>query len=379
VSFKEPAIGVSEKEEGDMLLINNREVEELLTMKGCLEALEIAYDDLLKGDAVYRPRLDVWVPCERPDGYYRWGTMEGASRKLGVFAIRMKSDIVHWPDGITEEKHCIQPGTFCGLIMVFSVRNGEPLAIVNDGILQHMRVGACAGLGVKYMARPDASVVGIFGSGGMARSYLLAFHEVRKLTKVKVYSPTKMNRTAYAEEMSRKLGIPVEPVGSGEAVVRDSDIVATCTDSTRVVFDNPEWLKDGAHITCVRACEVGPRVVQRCDLSIKLGRNTVDTMEEGMVRLHGNVGYIAGQPEERERIPNPEVDNYRGGFFQYFMDLKAGKIPGRINSQQITFFINAGTQGLQFAACAGKVYELAKAKGIGRELPTEWFLQDIRD
>jgi alanine dehydrogenase len=362
-----------------MLMINNQEVEQLLDMKGCLEALEIAYDDLLRGDAVYRPRLDVWVPGERPDGYYRWGTMEGASRKLGIFAIRMKSDIVHWPDGITEEKYCIRPGTYCGLIMVFSVRNGEPLAIINDGILQHMRVGACAGMGAKYLSRSDASVVGIFGSGGMARSYLEAFHEVRKLKVVKIYSPTRANREAYAEEMTRKLGVPVQAVQSPEAVVRGSHIVATCTDSTQVVFGEPPWLEEGMHLTCVRACEIGPRVVERCDLSIKLGRNTVETLDEGMVRLHGNVGYIAGQPEERARIPNPEVDNYRGGFFHYFMDLKAGKILGRTNERQITFFINAGTQGLQFAACAGKVYQLAKEKGVGREIPTEWFLQDIRD
>jgi ornithine cyclodeaminase/alanine dehydrogenase-like protein (mu-crystallin family) len=362
-----------------MLLINNQEVERLLDMKDCIQALEIGYEDLLKGDAVYRPRLDVWVPCERPDGYYRWGTMEGASRKIGVFAIRMKSDIVHWPDGITEEKYCIKPGTFCGLIMVFSVRDGEPLAIINDGVLQHMRVGGCAGLGVKYLSRPDASVVGIFGSGGMARSYLTAFNEVRKLEKVKVYSPTKAHREAYAAEMSGKLGVPVEAVDSPEAVVRGSHIVAACTDSTRVVFDEPEWLEEGAHVTCVRACEIGPKVVKRCDVSIKLGRNTVETMDEGMVRLHGNVGYIAGQPEERARIPDPEVDNYRGDFFRYFMDLKAGKVPGRTSPRQITFFINAGTQGLQFAACAGRVYQLAKEKGLGREIPTEWFLQDIRD
>ena len=177
-----------------MLLINNQEVEKLFTMKDCLAALEDGYDDLLKGDAVYRPRLDLWMPCDRPDGYYRWGTMEGASRKIGVFAIRMKSDVVYWPNGDTEEKYCVQPGTWCGLVMVFSVRNGEPLAIINDGLIQHMRVGGCAGLGVKYLAREDACDVGIFGSGGMARSYLEAFYEVRKLRRVRVYSPTKANR-----------------------------------------------------------------------------------------------------------------------------------------------------------------------------------------
>ncbi|MFB3883862.1 MAG: ornithine cyclodeaminase family protein [Thermodesulfobacteriota bacterium] len=362
-----------------MLFINNQDVEKLFTMKDCLDALEVAYDDLLKGDAVYRPRLDVWVPCERPDGYYRWGTMEGASRKIGVFAIRMKSDIVYWPHGETEEKYCVKPGTFCGLVMLFSVRNGEPLAVINDGVLQHMRVGGCAGLGVKYLARKDASVVGMFGSGGMAKTYLEAFHEVRKLKKVKVYSRTEENREACAKEMSKKLGVEVVPVNSPEEVVRNSDIVSTCTDSTRVVFDHPEWLKEGAHVTCVRAGEIGPKVVNRCDLSVKLGRNTVETMDEGMIRVHGNVGYIAGQPEERGRIYTQTVDNYKGGFFKYFMDVKAGKAPGRTNAKQITFFINAGTQGLQFAACGGRVYQLAKEKGMGKELPTEWFLQDVRD
>ena len=103
--------------------------------------------------------------------------------------------------------------------------------------------------------------------------------------------------------MTGKLDLEVVAVDAPEKVVRGADIVATCTDSTRTVFDEPEWLKEGAHITCVRACEVGPKVIQQCDLSVKLGKNTIEAMDEGMVRLHGNVGYIAGQPEERSRIP----------------------------------------------------------------------------
>jgi ornithine cyclodeaminase/alanine dehydrogenase-like protein (mu-crystallin family) len=232
---------------------------------------------------------------------------------------------------------------------------------------------------VKYLAREDASDIGIFGSGGMARSYLEAFYEVRKLKSVRVYSPTKANRESFAREMTGKLDLEVVAVDSPEKVVRGADIVATCTDSTRTVFDEPEWLKPGAHITCVRACEVGPKVIQKCDLSVKLGKNTIEAMDEGMIRLHGNVGYIAGQPEERSRIPNPTVDNYKGDYFKYFMDVRAGKVPGRTSNEQVTFFINAGTQGLQFAACSGKIVELAKQKKVGRELPTEWFLQDIRD
>src|SRR5487761_1194822 len=172
-----------------MLFIDNATVSELLDMPACLDALEAGYRDLAKGDAIFRPRIDVSFTNETPEGYYRWGTMEGASRTLGVFAIRMKSDMLTWPDGLTEEKYCVQPGTFCGLVMLFSTRNGEPLAIINDGVLQHMRVGACAGLGAKYLAREDASAVGMIGSGGMARTYLEAFAAVRPIKQVKVYSP----------------------------------------------------------------------------------------------------------------------------------------------------------------------------------------------
>jgi alanine dehydrogenase len=177
-----------------MLLINNQVVAQILDMKSCIEALDIGYRDLVNERAAYRGRYDFFVPGDDPKLMYRWGTMEGASRSFETFAIRMKSDMLEWPDGQTVEKYCVEPGTFCGFVMVFSTRNGEPLAIINDGIIQHMRVGGCAGLGVKYLSREDSSTVGIFGSGGMARTYLLAFNEVRKLKQVKVYSPTKQHR-----------------------------------------------------------------------------------------------------------------------------------------------------------------------------------------
>ena len=82
----------------------------------------------------------------------------------------MKSDVITQENrgGIpTEEKYCLRPGRWCGLILLMSVENGEPLAILNDGIIQHMRVGADGSIGVKYMARKSAEVVGMIGSGGM--------------------------------------------------------------------------------------------------------------------------------------------------------------------------------------------------------------------
>jgi len=111
---------------------------------------------------------------------------------------------------------------------LLSTRNGEPLAFINDGHLQHMRVGGGAGLGAKYLARPDSRVVGMIGSGGMARTYLEAFTRVRDVQKVRVYSPSKAHREAYAEEMSTEHDIEVEAVDSAEEAVRGVDIVSCC-------------------------------------------------------------------------------------------------------------------------------------------------------
>jgi ornithine cyclodeaminase/alanine dehydrogenase-like protein (mu-crystallin family) len=235
-----------------MLLINNQTVEKILDMKGCIEALEIGYRDLIHERAAYRGRYDLFVPNDDPKLMYRWGTMEGASRTFETFAIRMKSDMLEWPEGKTVEKYCVEPGTFCGIIMVFSTRNGEPLAIINDGVIQHMRVGGCAGLGAKYLSREDSAVIGIFGAGGMARTYLLAFNEVRKIREVRIYSPTPTNRETYANAMSQKLGIKITPVQQSEDTVRGCDIVATCTDSIQVVVNDPGLIEPGMHLTSAR-------------------------------------------------------------------------------------------------------------------------------
>lgn len=360
-----------------MLLINNQVVERILDIRGCMEALETGYRDLINERAVYRGRYDLFVPNDDPKLMYRWGTMEGASRTFETFAIRMKSDMLEWPEGKTVEKYCIEPGTFCGVVMVFSTRNGEPLAIINDGIIQHMRVGGCAGLGAKYLAREDSSVVGIFGSGGMAQTYLLAFNEVRKIREVKVFSPTRKNREAYAAEMSARLGMPVRPVERTEDAVRGSDIVATCTDSIQVVVDDPAWIEPGMHLTCVKSNEWNPEIVKRSDLVVKMGRATMN-LDVGQIRIGSEAAVVAGNAEEIKRIANPKVDIFSADF-PLLTDIMSGKLTGRTDKNQVTFFANSGTQGLQFASTAGYVVREAKRLGLGQEIPTSWFLQDIRD
>jgi alanine dehydrogenase len=363
-----------------MLLINNDDVTKLLSMKNCLAALEVGYKDLAVGDATHRPRIDVWAPTEEPDSYFRWGSMEGACRSYGVFAIRMKSDVVRWPEGQNEQKFCMQPGTYCGLVMLFSTRNGEPLAIMNDGILQHMRVGGGAGLGVKYLSRPDSSIVGIIGSGGMARTYLEAFAEVRKLKRVKVYSRSRERRDEYAKEMEAKLGIPIEPMNNPESVVRGSDIVATCTDSIFPVLKNPEWIEPGMHVTNLDIREFAEEsVFKRFDVTVRLGDQTLPIRgSDAEFRPFHFVGYAAGQPDELKRVPKSDI-KIDIESYPKLVDVVTGKAKGRTSPEQVTCFINIGTQGLQFASVGGWLYQRAKEQGVGRELPTEWFVQDVRD
>jgi alanine dehydrogenase len=344
--------------------------------------MEDAYYELNEGRAGYRPRIDFYVPAE--PHYYRWGTMEGASRKLGVFAIRMKSDMLAWEeqDGFNvEDKYCMQRGTYCGLIFLLSTRNAEPLALMNDGFLQHMRVGACAGLGTKYLSRKNSKVLAMIGSGGMARTYAMAIKEVRPIEIMRVFSPTKANRERYAREMTEQLDIEVIPVDSPEKALKGADIVSLTTDSLVPVI-KADWLEPGMHINNVRNNETGVDVLERADVRARLGTSTLFAERNVSGVATGSDGmfaYIAGSAEEKKQIPvapHQDIDNPNIGTVP---DIMAGRWAGRANDQQVTFLNNQGTQGLQFAAVGGTAYNLAKAKGLGHPLPLEWFTQNIRD
>jgi alanine dehydrogenase len=365
-----------------MIFLTNEHIQQVLDMPTCLNAMEEAYRELNEQRAGYRPRIDFYVPQE--PHYYRWGTMEGASRKLGVFAIRMKSDMLAWEeqDGfMVEDKYCIRRGTYCGLIFLLSTRNAEPLALMNDGYLQHMRVGACAGIGTKYLSRKNAKVLAMIGSGGMARTYATAIKEVRPIELMRVFSPTKANREKYAREMTEQLDIEVVAVDSPEKALKGADVVSLTTDSLEPVI-KAEWLEPGMHINNVRNNETGPDVLKRADVIARLGTATLSADRDApgvTTGSDGMFGYIAGTIEEKNKIPlvpHHEIDNPNVGTVP---DIMSGRWIGRANDQQITFLNNQGTQGLQFAAVGGTAYNLAKARGLGHPLPLEWFTQNIRD
>lgn len=378
-----------------MLIIDNAAVSELLTMADCIRVQEDAFRKLPSGGAVHRPRIDLYYPCARDDGYFRWGTMEGANGDY--FAIRMKSDVITWPrdkDGNwTEEKHCVEPGTYCGLIFLVSTKNGEPLAFINDGVLQHMRVGGGAAIGVKYLSREDLHIVGMLGSGGMARTYLEAFACVRNIRQCKVYSPSPRNRERFAEEMSRSLKIDVRPAESAREAVKGVDILASCTDAMSPVYD-ANWIEKGMHITNLNWNEIPETAVDRFDVFVRQGSAGLELVQGERVKAgigHSPSAIIGGTVEEMKRLPEQNsgtsvmgdsaasADRGKGSDKPDFADLVAGSCKGRTSCDQVSFYRNVGNQGLQFSSVGGWVYAQALRHRKGREIPTQWFLQDVRD
>jgi ornithine cyclodeaminase/alanine dehydrogenase-like protein (mu-crystallin family) len=363
-----------------MLLIDNATVSQLLTMEMTMAALEQSYLDLAQGRGICRPRIDVSIPTGDPDKEYRWGTMEGGSSG-GYFAIRMKSDIIYHataPDGTrTQEKYCQRPGLFCGLILLTSVETGEPLALINDGVLQHMRVGGDGGLGVKFMARGDAAVVGMLGSGGMADTHMLSFTLARKVRKLQVYSPTKANREAFGRRMAERHGIEVQVCDRPEQVYRGADIVASLTDAAAPVLDG-SLLEPGTHVVNIGGGGLPDRAtMDRVDVYLRFGDAPSPEGHEDWPLDDEYLSWRAGaaNPRKAKRghgvmLPEKRVT---------LRELVEGLKPGRSSDDQITWSERGNLQGAQFHAVAGKVYEAAHAASLGHELPTEWFLQTVRN
>ena len=366
------------------LIINNADVAKVLTMEDTIAALEQSYPALAATEAVCRPRIDIRIPTSDPAKNYQWGTMEGGST-AGYFAIRMKSDVIYETrDGgvVTQEKYCTRPGLFCGLILLTSTETGEPLAFINDGVLQHMRVGGDGGIGVKYMANPDAEVVGMLGSGGMARSHMRAFTRVRNIRRLQVFSPTKENREAFGREMAAAYNIEVVVCERPEDVYKGAHILAGLTDSAVPVIDGA-LIEPGTHIINIGGGHrPDAECMRRVDVYLRFGDTPAPVGHPELALDDEYLGWEArpdarkfGDGRSGKRAPGVALPDKR----VRLADLVHGRVQGRTSPDQITWSERGNLQGAQFFAVAGKVYELAKAAGLGREIPTEWFLQDIRN
>lgn len=356
-----------------MLVITNDDIESFLEMPDCVAALEDAYRDLGDRDAVDLPRQDGVVSHRRDGAVYALKTMSGNLPSAGVAALRLNSDVVHWPviEGAPRRVKIpmSQGDRYNGLVLLFSTETGELLAMFNDGYVQKTRVGGSSGVAAKYLAREDAKVLGLLGTGWQATGQIEAMAAVRKLDLVKVFSPTKANRDAFAKTYSDKLGVEVRTVASAEEAAKGADILASATNSM-VATITPAMVKPGMHVTSVRGSEIGLDVLKRCD---RLVVNTHDP-----VKAYAARGWPSEIPEfENGDYSRPDIGVFDIAAVPELKDIVAGRAPARTSAAEITCFHNYKGLGLQFAAIGAILYREARARRLGLTVDDRLFSQTV--
>ncbi len=153
------------------LLLDNDDVRSVLSMRACVDALEEAFLDYANGRAVNRPRSHTYTDLGE-GRHYLLKTMDGALPRHGVHALRVTSDLTHEHDGRRDKIPAAPGGRYVGLVLLFDVETLAPLALLHDGELQRLRVGATSALAARALARPDVRVAGVVGAGWQAETQI---------------------------------------------------------------------------------------------------------------------------------------------------------------------------------------------------------------
>ena len=350
------------------LILSNDDVDKALNVKDCLTVMEESYREQAASRAVNRPTCHSYLPHALPNSTYSFKSVDGGVGKYGVLALRITSDVVQEQEvhgTVRLEKIPLAgKGMFVGLVQLYSAATGELLAIMPDGLIQQTRVGVTSALGMKVMARKNSQTLGLIGSGGQAKAHYRYMTAVMPLNKVKVFSPNPEHRKVFVAEMEKETGVAGEPVGSPEEAVRGCDVICSATNSSRPVV-KIDWLEAGMHYNSIREFETDLDVLNKCD---PIAIHT----QFGGIQHYQPPGIIEDMPGVRREKPRDWTK------YPEICDLIAGKVASRTNDRQISFFLNNVGTGVQFAAMGFCAYKAAKDNGMGHEIPSEWFMQDIK-
>jgi ornithine cyclodeaminase/alanine dehydrogenase-like protein (mu-crystallin family) len=233
--------------------------------------------------------------------------------------------------------------------------------------MQRMRVGATSGLAAKYLARKNARTAAIIGSGFQAGAQLMALAAVRDVELARCFSPSAENRDAFCREWSERLQIDVTPAAAAEDAVKGADVVACSTSALGHVFFE-KWLEPGMHLSSIKLPEIEPAAVNRADRVFIHNREDKAPVLEtsdlpNMKKISGKDGAVK-KAVGFDRLPT-------------VFDLVSGRLAGRSTDAEVTCFLNNTGTGYQFAACGAVAYRRAKERGLGHELPTDWFTEDV--
>jgi ornithine cyclodeaminase/alanine dehydrogenase-like protein (mu-crystallin family) len=315
------------------LHISEKEVRELLTMPLAIAALEEVSRKQAETTVMVHPRRRFEMP-ER--GFFHY--MAALDTRAGYVAMKQYT-FVH--------------GKLLFLVTLYSVGTGELLALIEADYMGQLRTGAASGVATKYLAKKLAKSAAIIGTGGQAKTQLEAIHNVRMLDAVYVYGRDPQRRTRFCEEMAEKLGINVYPMESSAAAVEHAEVICTATTSAHPVLHGQD-LPPGVHINAIGANHAHKQELDE-DAVGKANLIFVDSLAQSNQEAGDLIIPFARQPQKWAEVKE-------------LADLVAGKVPGRARDSQITLFKSNGIAAWDLAV-AMKTYELARAKGLGRELP----------
>ena len=356
-----------------MLILSNDDIEKILPVGACLDVLEEAYRDLGNGMAATVPRYDVFSPT-KPNEFYEYKTMSGVLPGRNIAALRLNSSVVKWYEkagGVRKDKLPVAGGDrYVGLVMLFSTETGEPLAIFPDGYVQKLRVAGASAIAARYLARKNSSTMALLGSGWQASAHLVTMAMIRDLKTVKVFSPTPESRQKFVEEWRGKVKAELIEASSAAEAIKDADMVICTTNSISALFPG-ELLQPGQHVSCVKPCELDALTYKRSDPLIIHWREAKPFQITIGVDPQSIPDIAEGWPHPLTREDAAIWD------LPTISQLVNGQHPGRTKEDSISCFCNNVGLGLQFAAVGSEVLARAREARVGREVPTDWFLEDV--
>ena len=314
------------------LVLTEREVGEILTMDAAIRAVEQAFRALGTGQAENQPRRRVRVP----KGILH--NMSAALPEAGALGLKAYASV---------------GGKTRFLVALWDSETGALNALIEGDRLGQIRTGAASGVATRYLARQDASVGAVIGTGWQARSQLLAICAVRTLREVRAFGRDPERRRAFCDEMSRASGVEVRPAESAEEAVRGAEVVVTMTTSRQPVLLG-RWLEPGMHVNAAGSNwpnrqELDVEAVGRADLIV------ADQVEGARIEAGDLVAAVEAGAITWEQVGE-------------LGKVVAGEGPGRTDERQITLFESQGL-AVQDMAVAAHVYDEARKRGLGRELP----------
>ena len=313
----------------ETLILTQKDVEELLTMKETIEAVEKAFELHAKG--LTQMPSKVYLTFEKGDLRAMPAYLDG---KAGI----------KWVNSHPENPKKGLP-TVMAILIYNDPETGFPLAIMDGTHITNFRTGAAGGIASKYLARKDSKVFGFVGCGRQAYTQFLALKEIFDIELVKAYDIVQSNAEAFTE-FCRRFG--VDAVVAELEDVCDCDVLTTTTPSRKPVV-RAEWIKEGTHINAIGADAPGK---QELDEKVLLkAKIVVDDLKQAIHGGEVNVPISKG-------VIKPEV------IYATLGEIVAGMKKGRERDEEITIFDSTGI-AIQDIAVASVVFNKAVQKGVG--------------